>query len=209
MDFGLHLPQEKPCSTEQYPLAQVSEAEKGFFCPRWMLPHAGKERKWTSETLAVILSLFFACTTKCPQWGGNTLGLPRSMAEQEAHAASSLICAVLRMLAAHFVQFLLVLFLYFGNSIFSLPDRFSLGDTLVSITFEVPGDWGGLSAALRHALTSFSDWLSQHLRLCEGHFQSFQVSDRQKWDILQSDHYTRVARAPHMWFEPRTGVGNE
>lgn len=79
------------------------------------------------------------------------------MAEQEAHAASYLISGVLQMLVAHFVQILLLFFLYFGSSIFSFPDRFSLGDTLVSITSEVPGDWGGLSAALRHALTSFSD----------------------------------------------------
>lgn len=32
-----------------------------------------KKRKWTSETREVISSLFFACTTKYPQWGSHTL----------------------------------------------------------------------------------------------------------------------------------------
>lgn len=52
----------------------------------------------------------------------------------------------------HFAPFLLVFLLYLGNSIFSFPDRFSFGDTLVSITFEVQGDWEGLSMAVRHTL---------------------------------------------------------
>lgn len=70
------------------------------------------------------------------------------------------------MFVGHFAQFLLVLFLYFGNSIFSFPDRFSFGGTLVSITFEVQGDRGGLSAAGRHTLNCRPHFLPDFHNAC-------------------------------------------
>lgn len=64
MDFGLHLQQEMPCSTEQCTRAQVSdvssEAEIGkAFSPSMAAFKMQEKGKWIRDALAVILWVFF------------------------------------------------------------------------------------------------------------------------------------------------------
>lgn len=171
--FGLHLQQEMPCSTEQCTHAQVSdvsseaeiERDASFFSPS---PFNGRfqmrgQRKWTSETLALIfMLLFLACTEKHSlrrRWRGSYLhrggfhspgtrhrkntGIFRNILPLPLKSASDISPGHRCSLSSRHIP---------GDSIFSFGDTFSQGGTLVSISFEARGDQGGLSTAASHTL---------------------------------------------------------
>lgn len=142
-----------PCSIEQCTQAVSSEAEIGnAFFPwmdafRWM-----KMEKRESDSDFI---LFFLCMNQknCSQWVSNTLlqGIWRTVFRNLLH----LFCRFKAYLIYRFVTLApcpLDIFLYFGDSIFSLHDTFSHCDTLVTISFESQGDQGDLSTSVCHTL---------------------------------------------------------